>query len=269
MKRYFACSDIHSFYDAWMNALHQKGFDINNSDHIIIICGDLFDRGRQSRECFEFVRQMADADRLVYVRGNHEDLLFSLVHDIDKRRRIGYYHISNGTVQTLADMMDTNIYDVLDGLFEWEDWDKIINSDLLPFITKHSRDFFELGSTVFVHGWLPTDRTSDENPELAVHASWREGDWSAARWENGMEMFKFGLAPKDTTVVCGHWHASWGHNRMAKTSEEWGPTACFKTFMYHNDELNANVIALDACTVYSNFVNCEVFNDEGEVVENV
>lgn len=31
--KYFVCSDIHGFYDQWMKALNDQGFDINNPDN--------------------------------------------------------------------------------------------------------------------------------------------------------------------------------------------------------------------------------------------
>ena len=38
MKKYFVVADIHSFYDEFMKALNDAGFDINNEDHILISC---------------------------------------------------------------------------------------------------------------------------------------------------------------------------------------------------------------------------------------
>ena len=43
--KYFVSSDIHGFYDEWMKALKDAGFDIANDNHKIIVCDDLFDRG--------------------------------------------------------------------------------------------------------------------------------------------------------------------------------------------------------------------------------
>ena len=48
--KYFVSSDIHGFYDEWILALKNKGFDIKNPNHKIIICGDIFDRGRQPKK---------------------------------------------------------------------------------------------------------------------------------------------------------------------------------------------------------------------------
>ena len=106
MIKYFCSSDIHSFYDEWLDALNNRGFDLTDSNHKIIICGDLFDRGDRSRECFEFVKKLADENRLIYIRGNHEDLLEDLVNNIYSMKRINSHHVSNGTVQTLASIME-------------------------------------------------------------------------------------------------------------------------------------------------------------------
>lgn len=44
---YFVTSDIHGFYTIFKKALKKAKFDINNKDHVLIICGDLFDRGEE------------------------------------------------------------------------------------------------------------------------------------------------------------------------------------------------------------------------------
>ena len=267
MKRYFACSDIHSFFTEWQDALADKWFDISNKEHIIIICGDLFDRGHQSKECFEFVKKLSEENRLIYVRGNHEDLMFDAVKQIDRGMHVGRHHLSNGTINTICDITDINIYDLLSGIFDWKEFDNIVKNNLLSFIDNTCVDYYELGDTVFVHGWVPT--TCDENKVTIVDENWRDGGWNEARWENGMEMFNFGLAPKDKLIVCGHWHASYGHSKITKTCTEFGPDAKFTTFTCHNDETNSDIIALDACTVHTHFVNCVVFDENGKVIDDV
>jgi len=41
MKKYFVASDTHSFYTPFIKELNKTGFDLNNEEHILIICGDL------------------------------------------------------------------------------------------------------------------------------------------------------------------------------------------------------------------------------------
>ena len=267
MIKYFACSDIHSFYYEWLEALHRKGFDLNDKDHKLIICGDLFDRGDQTLECFEFAKQLAEQDRLVYVKGNHEELLEDCIANIKRFRNIGGHHISNGTVKTLAHIVGCTEYDILNRAFEWSAFERAAD-ELMNFINKVSVDYFDLGESIFVHGWLPT--TNDKDGTMIVHENWRDGDWREARWKNGMEMFNFGVQPTSdndigATIVCGHWHASWGWANIDKKYSEFGPDARFSSFIYNNNL--GNIIALDACTVYTHFVNCVVFNDEGVMID--
>ena len=56
MKKYFICSDIHSDYNALMNAIKENGFDINNDNHILVVAGDIFDRGEDSVKVYEYLK---------------------------------------------------------------------------------------------------------------------------------------------------------------------------------------------------------------------
>ena len=56
--KYFAVSDCHGFYSNLMFALKNAGFDISNPEHALIVCGDLFDRGSQPKEIFDFVKSL-------------------------------------------------------------------------------------------------------------------------------------------------------------------------------------------------------------------
>ena len=60
---------------------------------------------------------------------------------------------------------------------------------------------------------------------------------------------------KVQAIVCGHWHASYGHTVYEKKGSEFGPDANFQPY-YGN-----GIIALDACTVVSGFVNCIIIDD--------
>ena len=262
---YFCSSDIHSFFDEWMLSLKNKKFDIKNPSHVIIICGDLFDRGRQSTECFNFVKELSKQNRLIYIRGNHEDLLCSVVDDLNKNKSIGNHHISNGTIQTLADILDCSSYDVLYRTYDLNKWRNVVEEDLVSFVNNTTVDYFELSDKVFVHGWVPT--TCDENRQMIVHDNWRDGDWKEARWENGIEMWHFKVQPLDKCVVCGHWHCSYGWSHYDRKYKEF-PQKTHEDFEYSfNPYIKDGLIAIDACTAYSGKVNVVVFDDHGCLIE--
>lgn len=71
--RYFVTADIHGYFDEFIKALNEKGFDPHNSNHRLIICGDLLDRGRQPAQIIDYV--LKNRDSIIVIRGNHEDLM--------------------------------------------------------------------------------------------------------------------------------------------------------------------------------------------------
>ena len=64
--KYFVVSDVHSFYDAMMNALNKQGFDPENKEHKLIACGDLFDRGDDTVKVYingkEVIKRVSDIE---------------------------------------------------------------------------------------------------------------------------------------------------------------------------------------------------------------
>lgn len=111
MKKYFVVSDVHSFYDKLMPALIEAGFDINNSEHIIISCGDCCDRGGSPRECLEFMLNLYDNGRAILVRGNHEDLMEQAI----ARHYFQSHDYRNGTASTAELLTDCSLSDYGDG----------------------------------------------------------------------------------------------------------------------------------------------------------
>ena len=74
----FISSDIHSFFDEWQTALLKSGFDIHNPEHVIVVLGDIFDRGTQPLQVYYFLKALPK-ERRILIRGNHEILLKELV----------------------------------------------------------------------------------------------------------------------------------------------------------------------------------------------
>ena len=46
-KKIFAISDIHGFYTEMITSLKESGYDEDNPEHLLIVCGDKFDRERE------------------------------------------------------------------------------------------------------------------------------------------------------------------------------------------------------------------------------
>lgn len=268
--KYFVSGDIHSFFENWMLSLEHAGFDASNPAHKIIICGDLFDRGNATLDCFEFVKQLAAEDRLVYVRGNHEDLLFDCVKKIRRGFDVGVHHINNGTVKTVAHLAATNQYDILCNCYDKALFDSR-TTEVLEFIDQHAVDFFELGDYMFVHGWVPCDSADSnkyharKNVTLADRSTWSD-KWDNARWLNGIDCWNQGAIPDGKTVVCGHWHTSWGHHKFHGHSEEFPSLGYKDARKSFKPFVEPGIIAIDGCTAYTGLVNVVVFTvDDGAV----
>jgi len=239
--KYFVCSDIHGFYDEWISALNKQGFDINNPEHKIIVCGDLFDRGNQPKEIINFV--LSKKDKFIIIRGNHEDLMQEMID----RNKNTTGDISNGTTQTIIDLCP-------EWLISEFDLSKIAKETKLQEVIDLSIDYYETKHYIFVHGWIPII----ENCYL-YDEDWRNATkerWEKARWQNPVEMYRYGIYEPNKTIVCGHWHCSalWAEKYPSKYTE-FGYKANFDPF------ITKQMIAIDACTAYSKKVNVLVLED--------
>ena len=114
-------------------------------------------------------------------------------------------------------------------------------------------NYYETQSYVFTHGWIPCVRSKSG---YSYYSDWRESSetaWQLARWYNGMDAAQ--TADEEKTILCGHWHCSYGHAKYEHKGSEFGPDADFAPYF------GPHVIALDACTAYSKKVNILVLED--------
>lgn len=251
MPKLFVVSDIHGFYDEMIDALDKAGFDKDNENHWLISCGDTTDRGPKPLEVIRYLESLTNK---ILISGNHEDLTLECIN----RGYWGSHDMSNGTFDTICE---------LGGAGEGRSFDEcciVADSIVRPFFNSMV-NYFETENYVFVHGFIPVNcnRSLPRNykPHLKYSAKedWRyahQSEWEDAKWLNGMEMAMDGFGI-EKTIVCGHFHTSWGHAIQDKTFNEFGEGADFSPF-YYEDKL----IAIDACTAYSGKVNVLVLEDE-------
>lgn len=245
MKEYFVCSDIHGFYDTFFTSLINAGFDYYNPNHYIIICGDIFDRGSQAKELLKFLLEFQQLGRLVLIRGNHEDLLEACLEQLYARVNVSEHHWRNQTVDTIAQLTGLNKYDLMCGVYESD----VLKDRLKPYFELVSKavDYYEIDNYIFVHGWIPV---SCEGVYYTYDKDWRNASksaWEKARWYNGMDMAHNGIIEENKTIVCGHWHTGYGHYYLHNEGE-----TQYDSFDVYIDK---GIVALDACTAYSNKIN--------------
>lgn len=84
-------------------------------------------------------------------------------------------------------------------------------------------------------------------------------DYAVPLWEKAnltiYEAAAYSGIGADKTIVCGHWHTSYGHSKYEHKGTEFGEDADFSPYY------GPGIIAIDACTAFSGKVNCLVIED--------
>lgn len=249
MAKLFVVSDIHGYYDEMKEALDEAGFNPENENHWLIVCGDLWDRGSQPVEVMKYLQSLP---RKVLVKGNHE----SLLQELCDRGYPGSHDYSNGTFDTVCELGNAGLGNSFDEccLVSYQRTKNFIDSMV---------DYFETKNYIFVHSFVPLKNLDGlpmyytKNRKFAIDPDWRyahASDWEAARWGNPFDLAKKGFLP-DKTLVFGHFHTSWPRHKY-ENKPEFGEGADFS--IYHGD----GYIAIDGCTAYSGKVNVLVLEDE-------
>ena len=257
MKKYFVISDVHSFFTEMRRDLHRAGFRKANPDHILILIGDMFDRGPGSKEVYEYIRSLP-RERRILIRGNHELLLRNAINR-------GVFYDTDYYNGTLATVLQFTGAEYVDCVYDPESvCKKFKELGIIDWIFGPEwQDYAELGNYIFVHSWIPVkilDGTdiydAKRSTEIAYRPDWREAskeDWEEATWGCPWVMAEKNLIPRGYTIVCGHWATSEFPKNLDKNH---------KNYPNHNIYRGHGCIALDATTVRSGFVNVLVLTEE-------
>ena len=261
-KQYYIVSDVHSHYTILKNTLEGKGF-FEREDNVLVLLGDAFDRGSETAKLGEFLLSLHEQDRLIYILGNHEDLLArclqQLARGVSPINIATSHHAQNGTWDTLLALADMSEAEAV--AFPKDLVKRVMDSRVYRVLLPTCFDYFETEHYIFTHGYLPcTESGEPPNTTFCYREDWRKADtssWYRARWMNGVRVaVENQLQIPNKTVVCGHWHTSAFHSEYAGRGSEWGEDADFSP--YHNEQVG--VIGIDACTAFSKTINCLVFN---------
>lgn len=239
MKKLFVVSDIHGYASILKKSLRDAGFDPQDPAHLLICCGDCFDRGSENQAVMEYLQSIPNK---VLVRGNHEDMLEQAI----LRGTIGPLELLNGTAGTLEEFFGFHSIDASGKLT----LSNSVKSELLAF-TDQMVDYFETEKYVFVHGWVPLNM---EWGEMKLRPDWRTASpaaWERARFIGWNKAYKQRLTLPDKTVVCGHRGTQHGFEFDPTRS----PDSCEPFYGKH-------LIAIDGHTVSSRQVNVLVLEDE-------
>lgn len=249
MKKYFCVADVHGFYDELIAALSDAGFDKDNEDHVFVSCGDLLDRGEQPLQCLEFVNSL---QRKILIRGNHEDLMEEML----KRRYYLLHDLHNGTVQTIANVCGVKMFS---SGTEFEDCcDKFGSNEQYKEYMKTLRNYYETVNHIFVHGWIPCNKTQKMGGYFYFYdPNWRNANsenWNNSRWYAGWNLWEEGIKEPNKTVICGHWHCSAPNYYLHHKGKN--QYDCVDPF------IDDGIVCIDAYTAHTHKINCYVVEDE-------
>ena len=246
----FVVSDIHDHYDLLIEALNRNGFDENNAEHHLIVCGDAFYSGPQSGELFVFLRNLSQKGRLTFIYGNHD------IELLDNLKNNRFTRKANRTCAELLVKFLTDETDLTDD----ELIAKCNELGFTDFLTNIPVWYYETKNYIFTHGFIPTEKKSYK-PDWR-NATEREWRTAAARGDAMMLSMRYGISEPNKKIVCGHYSAARCYLMNNATQEDWKnkiykdvsgvPADGFKPFF------GDTFIAIDQSVKKTGFMNCIV-----------
>ena len=261
-KNIYATSDIHGHYKALIEAISNSSFNSNND--LLVVCGDMFDRGGESLKVYEYLKGLYDNKRAVIIKGNHEQMFIDYLEGNDISP---FNYIRNGLDETFAEFLHcTKPFETWCILREinnptygdFAEWvahaREEINEEypeLLPWL-KSLPYYFETEDYIFTHGAIDTEVEDWKNPMTERYG---KTDWEALMWDDG-SFFGKTIRNTDKSVVIGHF----GTNHLRKMYNIVDNSLRDNYNILCRDD--GKVVALDSTVVVSGRLNCGYFGEQ-------
>lgn len=261
-NKYFIFSDVHGEYKALKQSLEETGYDSNNRNHILVSCGDNFDRGPESRKVWEFLR----CSRTIWVKGNHDAMFEEFLSKGMDGEFVLFNILHNGLGATIASFggeKERNFTPaILDNISH-----RMRNAALHESI-KAMPLYYETENFIFCHAGIDP----------------REIDWKNTKEDFMLWDIEYSHRPVPNVnkiVVIGHHHAFRVRENAKNSGEREGDGWCSSgtnthscmingkpiiVHTYGNTDENApffnnNKIAIDGCSNLTKKVNVIVVED--------
>lgn len=232
--KYFIISDIHGHYKEMRSALRKAGYRKTDEDSVLVVLGDIFDRGSECVKVYRFLRSIPK-NRRVLIRGNHEFFLKA----ITERGYLLSADINNGTANTIEQFVK-NFYPGLkfNSLVQ-----PFINTGVVQWIFSDEWvNYWECDNLLFVHSWIPYEG-------FYCRENWRDASfyaWMSATLACPWKMIQVCTVPEDKIIVCGHWKTS-----DFRTALDGAPADNNDNSTY----IGEKIVGLDGCVYKSGFCN--------------
>lgn len=163
-KTYFALSDIHGRLVS-IEDFEEKGFNLDNDNHIIVLIGDYFDRHPNNLEVLEFLEKYKNLlnKRFILLKGNHDEFVNNFITYIDTNIAIGEeivnepYNLERW-LRNGGDITLTQLFGEYEGLYTNE---KAKNLLRLKNFWKMLDDYYETKDYIFTHAGINERRQVD------------------------------------------------------------------------------------------------------------
>lgn len=259
VNKYFVFSDVHGEYDALMSSLTEAGFSINDPNHILISCGDNFDRGPRSKELYSYFSQLKRQGRFIGVKGNHDAMFLEYLEKGMDGEFVLFNILHNGLGETLRSFLgladgNMNVNSLSEMRYKLDSVKSFVKSLPLYYETKHF---------IFCHAGI--------NPQMIP---WQNTSEDYMLWD--VQDSHLACPNTNKFVVIGHHHAARvRRNAEMKGIGESNPNEVNYRVngelkgihFYGNTDENRpyicmNKIALDGMTNVTKKVNIMVIEDE-------
>lgn len=246
-KKYFIFSDVHGQYIPLLEALKAAGYDSSNPTHQLLSIGDNFDRGPQSREVWNYLRQ----HNAICVKGNHETFLEEALEKGIDGEYVLFNCLHNGLDKTLQSFAMTRLEGYVDMKYI-DDCIKHIDKSLLLWLKKMPY-YYETRNYIFVHAGVDPDRY------------WKDTSQDFMLWDVDHSAIPCNHTD-GKTVIFGHHHAFRVREQAKRLGLSTSPMPS-SIKVYGNTDEHApvkikNKIAIDPCSNYTGKVNVLVLEDE-------
>ena len=227
--KYFIVSDIHSFCSELKSALWKAGFNKRNKDHILIVCGDVFDRGSETVELYKFLTSIPKK-RCILIKGNHELLYEELLeksfpesHDFSNHTVDTFCQIAGYDPEILTPKYWRKFDDVPHERIR-QAWQEILidvkQSPITAWLQSDRWKYWhEVGNYIFVHSFIPLKNLDlmpayyTYNRKFGYFKGWRETatnfELEDATWGCPYQQYIDGYFKEEAAngkiLVCGHW----------------------------------------------------------------
>lgn len=208
VDRILAVSDIHGEHDKLLKLLEKTEF--NPDCDLLVVCGDLIDRGSQNLATIKTCCELRDKGAAVILKGNHEQFAQECIQDMLIERpseTLQLWVCYNG---------GSNTYDELVSLPQRE------LKTLLRFFTTLPL-YFTTGDYIFVHAGADARKTLKQNDE-------EDMVWSD-------ESFYHCPAYRGKTIVFGHTPTFWLTNPLNRQDKTYRKSAKVWFDPVHKDKI--------------------------------